>query len=142
MDYELRRGQKWPCLFIFDKRRNCFYLKKRGLMNKVVALMVTFLFLIGCASSTIIKSNPPGAKLYLDGQYQGETPHPYSDRAIAGTWRTVKLRKEGYKDFTGNIKREKLSVPALIGGIFLTVPFLWVLEYPHEYTFEMDKLPE
>jgi len=107
---------------------------------KIVALMTIFFFLFGCASATVIKSNPPGAKLNLDGQFKGETPSTYSDRAAAGTMRTVILKKEGYKDFTGHIKREQLSVGALIGGILLLIPLIWVLEYPSEYTFEMEKL--
>ena len=108
-------------------------------MRKLIALAMAFFFLFGCASSTLIKSNPPGAKLYLDGQDLGETPYTYSDKAAAGTMRTVKLKKEGYKDFNGTIKREKLSVGALIGGIFLLVPLIWILEYPPEYNFEMEK---
>jgi hypothetical protein len=107
---------------------------------KIVALMTVFFFLFGCASATVIKSNPPGAKLILDGQFKGETPYTYSDSSAAGTMRTVILKKGGYKDFTGHIKREQLSVGALIGGILLLIPLIWVLEYPSEYTFEMEKL--
>ena len=109
-------------------------------MKKFIAVIMVFFFLLGCASATVIKSNPPGAKLYLDGQFKGETPYTYSDRAAAGTMRTVTLKKEEYKDFTGNIKREQLSVPALIGGILFLIPLIWVLEYPSQYTFEMEKL--
>lgn len=109
-------------------------------MRKLVVLLMIFFFLFGCASTTLIKSNPPSAKLYLDGQPQGETPYLHSDQAVAGTVRTVTLRKEGYKEFTGTIRREKLFVPALIGGIFLLVPFIWILEYPPQYDFELDKL--
>lgn len=109
-------------------------------MKKLIALTTVFFFLFGCASATVIKSNPPGAKLYLDGQLKGETPYTYADRAAAGTMRTVTLKKEGYKDFTGHIKREQLSVGALIGGILILIPLIWVLEYPPEYTFEMERL--
>jgi hypothetical protein len=108
-------------------------------MKKLIAFTIAFFFLFGCASATIIKSNPSGAKLYLDGQLKGETPYTYADRAAAGTMRTVTLKKEGYKDFIGHIKREQLSVGALIGGILILIPFIWVLEYPSQYTFEMEK---
>jgi hypothetical protein len=109
-------------------------------MGKVTVLTVVFFFLFGCASTTLIKSNPPGAKLQVDGQVVGETPHFYTDIAAAGTVKTVTLKKEGYNDFNGYIEREKLSVPALIGGIFLLVPFVWILEYPSRYSFKMEKL--
>lgn len=109
-------------------------------MKKITALTMVFFFLIGCASTTLIKSNPPGAKLQVDGKVVGETPHFYTDKAVSGTVKTVTLKKEGYKDLNGYIEREKLSVPALIGGILLLVPFVWVLEYPSRYHFEMEKL--
>ncbi len=109
-------------------------------MKRLIALSTVFFLLFGCASTTLIKSNPPGARLQVDGQPVGETPYFYTDKAIAGTVRTVTLKKEGYKDANGLISREKLSVPALIGGIFLIVPFAWILEYPSQYNFEMEKL--
>jgi len=83
-------------------------------MKKLIALTMVFFFPFGCASTTLIESNPPGAKLQVDGQVVGETPHFYTDKAVAGTAKTVTLKKEGYKDFNGYIEREKLSVPALI----------------------------
>jgi hypothetical protein len=52
----------------------------------------------------------------------------------------VTLKQEGYKDYNGEIKRQELSVPALIGGIFLLIPFIWILEYPPQHTFEMERL--
>jgi hypothetical protein len=59
---------------------------------------------------------------------------------VAGTTKAVILKREGYKEVNSYIKREKLSVPILIGGIFLIVPLVWVLEYPSQYNFEMEKL--
>ena len=93
-------------------------------MRKLIALSMVFFFLFGCASTTLIKSNPPGAKLSLDGKVIGETPHFYTDKAVAGTMKAVTLKKEGYKDFNAYIKREKLSVPILIGEILLIVPLV------------------
>jgi len=108
-------------------------------MKKCIALIIAMFFLSGCASSTIIKSNPPGAKMYLDGQFKCETPCTHKDTAPMGTTRTVTLKKEGYKDTTGQIRREELSTGALIGGIFFFIPLIWVLEYPPEYTYDMEK---
>lgn len=111
-------------------------------MKRPIALTAVFFFLFGCASTTLIKSNPSGANLQTDGTPLGETPCFYTDKAVAGTTKVVTLKKEGYKDYYGYIKREKLSIPALIGGIFLIVPFVWILEYPSQYDFEMEKLQE
>ena len=109
-------------------------------MKKIFVLLAGFFFLSGCTSTTLIRSNPPGARVQVDGRPLGETPYLYTDMAVAGTIRTVTLKKEGYKDHNAYIRREKFSVPNLIGGIFLIVPFVWILEYPPQYNFEMEKL--
>jgi hypothetical protein len=117
------------------------YLRRR-MMKRLAAFTTVFFLLFGCASTTLIKSNPPGAELQMDGRPLGETPYFYTDKAVAGTTKTVTLKKEGYKEYYGYIKREKLCVPVLIGGIFLIVPLVWVLEYPSQYNFEMEKPQE
>jgi len=108
-------------------------------MKKLIGLISIFFFLFGCASTTVIKSNPPGAEVYLNGQLKGETPYTYTDRAIAGTARRVTLKKEGYKDFQKTIIRDQTYIPALIAGTFLLIPLLWSMEYPPEYTLDMEK---
>jgi len=111
-------------------------------MKRLIALVSLFFFVIGCASATTINSNPSGAKIYLDKEYKGETPYTHSDRSILLTERKVTLKKEGYQDFNAGIKRSELDVGALIGTIFLTIPVLWILKYPSQYTFEIEKLKE
>lgn len=107
--------------------------------KKLIVLVTAICFLVGCSSTTMIKSNPPGAKLYIEGQYKCETPCTHSDTAASGTSKTVLLKKEGYKDFTGTIKKEETQAGPIIGGIFLLFPFIWMLGYPDEYSFEMEK---
>ena len=54
-----------------------------------------------------IGSSPEGASLYIDGEYYGETEY-YNPKPIglkAGT-HTIKLTKEGYKDYTETITVE------------------------------------
>lgn len=109
-------------------------------MKKIIILMVVFFFLVGCASTTVINSDPPGAGLYLAGQYKGVTPYTYTDMSPAGTWTVAILKLDGYKDFNSEIRRDELSVPALIGGCLVLVPFIWILKYPPQYTFKMEKL--
>jgi hypothetical protein len=108
--------------------------------KELVVLVTAICFLVGCSSSTMIKSIPPGAKLYLDGQHKCETPCTQSDTAASGASKTVLLKKEGYKDFTGTIRKEEAKAGPIIAGCFLLFPFIWMLGYPSEYTFEMEKL--
>jgi hypothetical protein len=96
-------------------------------------------FLISCSSSTVINSDPQGAKVYMNGSMRGTTPYPHSDTKIVGSSTHIKLVKEGYEDFHAIISRsEELNVGALIGGLFLLVPFLWLMDYSHSYNFELS----
>ena len=107
-------------------------------MKKVLALAACLL-VVGCVSSTLINSVPPGAKVYLDGQYMGVAPVTQKDAAVLGSSKTVVLKLDGYHDRTGTIRKEELQVGPLIAGIFLTIPLLWVMGYPAQYIFELEE---
>lgn len=94
---------------------------------------------MGCVSSTTIRTSPEGAKLYVDGEYLGKTPYPYSDKKFVVSVTTLELKKEGHKTEHFTITRDcKINVPALVSGIFVLVPFLWVMDYKPSYTYEME----
>lgn len=106
-------------------------------MSGVLAAAV----LAGCASTTIINSEPSGASLYLNGEKVGVTPYTHTDTKIVGSTTTVTLKKEGYQDLvTAFSRNEEASVGAIIGGIFVLVPFLWVMEYKPSHFYEMVPL--
>jgi hypothetical protein len=99
---------------------------------------VTLCALTSCASSTLIQSQPPGARLFLDGQPVGVTPYMMSDAKIAGATTMVHLEAPGYLPTDVIIARnEEIDVGALIGGIFLLVPFLWIMGYRPFHVFEL-----
>jgi hypothetical protein len=108
-----------------------------------MVVATSFVFLCSsCASSTLIKSVPSGAKVYIDGQYRGNAPVTHRDTAVLGSSKAVVLKCKGYRDITGTIRKEELAVGPLIGAIFVAVPILWVLGYPDEYTFELEPEPD
>ena len=109
-------------------------------MKKLIALMTIFFFLFcGCAT-TIIKTKPSGAKVYMDGEIKGETPHIYSSAGIWGTKKMVVLKKEGYKDNVGQIKKNKVNWVTVIIGLFIYPLLLWGADFEPEYTFELEKI--
>ena len=109
-------------------------------MKQLVCVVAIFALLsVGCASSTMINSIPPGAKVYVDGLYLGRSPVTQKDTALLGSSKTVILKLEGYSDRIGTIRKEELKVGPLIGGILVLVPLLWVTGYPSQYTFELDQ---
>ncbi len=94
-----------------------------------------------CASKTLIQSNPVGAKVYIQGEYAGTTPYSYKDTKIVGSTTDLKIEKEGYESFITSFSRnEKADVGAIIGGIFVLVPFLWTMKYKEQHTYELIPL--
>ncbi len=76
----------------------------------------------GCASSTVLQSQPPGARVFLNGVPMGTTPYTMTDTNIVGTATQVRLEYPGYQPFNTIIARsEQLDPVALVVGI-LTWP--------------------
>ena len=115
-------------------------MKNTKMSRVLVCLFLLLFFLMGCASKTIIKSRPLGAEVYIDNVKKGVTPLHYSDTAIAGSSKSLKLKKEGYRTFESVIRKSEFQVGPCIGGVFVLFPFLWVLGYPEQYEFELEKL--
>ncbi|MEO8701847.1 MAG: PEGA domain-containing protein [Kofleriaceae bacterium] len=107
-------------------------------VRRSAALIVAASLVTACSSQTVIRSNPSGAKVFLDGTYAGTTPYTLSDKKIVGSSTSVRLEYPGLQPSTITLsKNEELQVGALIGGLFLLVPFLWVMGYKGEHTVEL-----
>jgi hypothetical protein len=108
-------------------------------MKKLIALMLVFFFLFGCAS-TVIKTKPSGADVYYGEKLLGKTPYTFTSGGIAGSKYMMTLKKDGYNDNVAQIKKDKADWGAIILGCFIGFPFFWATTFPAEYIFEMDKL--
>ncbi|NLT02305.1 MAG: PEGA domain-containing protein [Bacteroidales bacterium] len=107
----------------------------------VSVLLVVSLLVAGCSSTTLIQSKPNGAKVYMDGQYVGETPYSHTDTRIVGSSTMIKLVKEGYKPYITTMTRnEEVDVSAIIGGLFFAFPYLWTMKYQPFHTYELAPL--
>ncbi len=104
--------------------------------------------LISCASTTSIRvvdrngNIDRNVKVYVDGQYQGTGEVLHSDTKVVGSTTSVNLRKAGCQSQSVMFSRtERLSVGALIGGLFFWIPFLWIMGYnpTHNYEFQCEK---
>ena len=110
------------------------------MLRSALAIVTVTAFLTACTSSTPIRSNPPGAKVFIDGSYVGTTPYEMSDTKIVGSSTSVRLEYPGYQPVAATIKRsEEFDVVACIGGVFLLVPFLWIMGYKPDHTYEMGQ---
>ena len=103
-------------------------------------LLVSFV-MIGCSSTTLITSDPPGAKLSINGVSVGKTPYTHSDTRIVGSTLMIKLEKDGYEPLNTMFSRdERVDVGAIIGGLFVLVPFLWTMQYNPQHNYELTPL--
>ena len=106
---------------------------------RILPLALSALILLeSCASSTVIQSNPAGAKLYLNSSYVGTTPYRHTDTKIVGSTTFVRLEKEGYEPLNTSFSRdERADAGAIIGGVFLLFPFLWTMKYDPSHIYEL-----
>ena len=76
--------------------------------------------------------------MFLDGAYVGVTPYTMSDTKIVGSSTQVRIEAPGYAPANVAIHRsEEFDVTACIGGVFLLVPFLWIMGYRAEHSIEL-----
>jgi len=112
-----------------------------GTRLRAAAAATLLAFGAGCASSTLIRTSPSGAKISIDGQAVGNTPYLMKDTKIMGSTTHVKLALEGYETSEIFIYRsEEFQPGACLGGVLVTVPFLWLMGYKPEHSYELVPL--
>lgn len=106
--------------------------------HTVCGLLSAAVLLASCSSTTIIQSTPSKANVFIDGALVGTTPYQHTDSKIVGSSMVIKIEKEGYKPLVTTITRdEQVDVGAVIGGVFLTVPFLWTMKYNPTHNYQL-----
>jgi hypothetical protein len=115
---------------------------KRALPVLCAVLTICCIFFTSCGSSTLIRTVPDGAKVYIDGEPAGVTPFQHYDTKIVGSKTDIRLIMDGYEEKFIQLERnEDLDVGALVGGIlFPPLPFLWIMKYKPIHTYEMTPL--
>ncbi|HZA50683.1 MAG TPA: PEGA domain-containing protein [Myxococcaceae bacterium] len=105
--------------------------------------MTVLALLNGCASTTVIRTTSPNAKIYVDGEYKGVGTVSHTDQKTIGATTHVRIQEEGCQAETFSFSRnEEFDVGACIGGWFLLIPWLWVMRYKPERTYEYRCQPQ
>ncbi len=114
-------------------------MKKKKMTTKAISLLIAGSILFtSCASTTMILSNPSGARVYLNGESVGTTPYSHTDKKIVGSTTIVKLEKEGYEPLNTIFSRnESVDAGAIVAGFFFLFPFLWTMKYKDIHTYEL-----
>jgi len=113
-------------------------MKVNAVSKLISTLIIAGILASGCASSTVLQTNPSDATVYVKGERLGNTPYTYSDRKIAGASTLITFKKEGYEDYSTTLRRvERWNAGALIAGLFFIYPLFWVLSYDQEHTYDL-----
>lgn len=100
---------------------------------------VTLCAVTGCASTTVLQTTPPGATVSVNGFVVGRTPYALTDTKIVGSATPLRFEAPGYAPLDVMLFRnEEVDVLPLIGGIFLLVPFLWVMKYQANHNYQLQ----
>ena len=92
---------------------------RQGFVKVAAVFMAALILFSSCASSTVFRTTPEGAKVYADGQYLGTTPVTYSDTKIVGSSTNIRIEKEGYKTVNAVLNRsEQADIGAIVGALF------------------------
>ncbi len=106
---------------------------------KIFFTGLALLLVSACSSTTLISSSDPDARIYVNGEYIGIGQATYTDKKVAFSNNDVTIRKPGCDPAAYSFRRnEKPDGGAIVGGILVTIPFLWVTEYKKEHNYEYD----
>jgi hypothetical protein len=107
----------------------------------IFLFLAVVIFAASCSSTTVIQSEPPGARLFINGEYMGTTPYTLTDTKTAGTTNWVRLEMNGFETlYTSFSRTERVEVGAIVAGIFLWIPFAWGLKYKPYRSFLLAPL--
>lgn len=110
---------------------------------RYIITCVSVLLLASCSSTTLITSTDPDARIFVNGEYIGTGEALYTDKKVAFSRTEVTLKKPGCDPTDFSFRRdEKPDGGAIVGGILVLVPFLWVTEYKKEHNYEYDCINE
>lgn len=106
---------------------------------RAVSVAMLVVFGVGCASTTIIRSEPSGADVYIDGERVGKTPYTYSDTKTWGSSTGVRVELAGRAPQELTISRSELDMGVFIPGLLCLWPLLlWAGKYKPSYTAELQ----
>jgi hypothetical protein len=117
-------------------------MKIKSLLKSTSFLLAIVLLLSSCASTTMIRTVPENAILYIDGEQVGATPYQHTDSKIIFSNTEVRIEKEGYETYYTQFTRfeEPDAGPIVCGFFFTPIWFLWGAKYKPSRTYVLTPL--
>jgi len=84
----------------------------------LAVLLSAAILMTGCSSTVSFRSQPPGAKLYINGALQGETPCRTVLKWTTLTEFQIRLEKEGYHPYVARLEGEPKWVYIIVDILF------------------------
>jgi hypothetical protein len=112
-------------------------MKSRSPIKVVSYLLLAAMASSGCTSATVIRTTDPHAKIFVDSEYKGTGSVTHADQKVIGSATHVKIERTGCQSESFIFSRnEEFDAGACVGGVFLLVPFLWVMKYKPEHVYD------
>ncbi|HLK93366.1 MAG TPA: PEGA domain-containing protein [Polyangia bacterium] len=108
---------------------------RHGRLFPRVALL-TLAAVAGCVSSTILDTQPTGARVFLNGVAMGTTPYTMIDSNIVTTLTSLRFEYPGYSPLNVTVARdEEIDPVPLVAGVIIWPLLLWCLKYHPTHMF-------
>lgn len=104
---------------------------------KQILSFILITIITGCSSSTIIKTEPEGADIYIDGVQVGKTPYEYTDIKPIFFRTRIFLSKHDYKNINVSIYKDEEFNPKSCLGLIITFP-IWMFQYYPVHIYELE----
>ncbi|MHB8417758.1 MAG: PEGA domain-containing protein [Myxococcales bacterium] len=105
-----------------------------------LALALAILGGSACGGQVILRSNPTGAEVLIDGSPAGYTPMALDQEHGLGSRHLVTLYREGYAPLTEEIAASRPDFPRFFVGSLFAWPLLFSsADYPDEYDFVLTR---
>jgi hypothetical protein len=116
-------------------------MKSKEIIKYICLILTSALIMSGCASTTLLTTEPEGATVFIKEEVKGTTPYIYSDSKIIFSSTPIIFRKDGYRDLNIILKKDEIPAPlAIISGAFFYIPLLWAAEYKGSHFYELEKI--
>ena len=110
-------------------------------MRLIISIMLAFTLsmVTACTTASRFHTKPNGAKLYINGDYIGETPVVYTDQRGQPERLHIQIRKEGYKELDFYLDKAN-DYAGLALTIFYGISLFWSASLDNEYHINLDSL--
>ena len=114
------------------------------IFRKLCLLALVLVPLAACSATSRFHTEPKGAKLFINGDYIGETPVVYDNSYGLPSRMHVEIQKEGYKDLDMYVDKS-LAYQTLATFLFpytSTFAVFWSYRFAGDYRINLAPLKE